>query len=414
MVNVTPVMIKKVMPKRHITANEKRLFELNRTWAQIDLDALAQNMRNIRKATAEGAMVTAVVKADAYGHGAREVSKTVLENGADRLAVACISEARQLRREGIGAPIMILGASQESESDEIVKYDIIPAVFSYNFAKSLHLAAVRAGKTVKIHIKLDTGMSRIGFVAGEDSSAIEEIKKIAALDNIEIEGIFSHFSTSDERDTEYTRRQLDIFLKFCNELEMQGVHIPIRHIANSAAIMMYPESHLEMVRAGIVLYGLYPSDEVDKSRLDLKPVMSLKSRITMVKEKHSGWGVSYGREYITQARTKIATVPVGYADGYTRNLAKKAFVLLSDGTRAKIIGRICMDQCMIDVTNVNNISTGDEVTLFGTDGVTADDIAAWSDTINYEVVCLVSKRIPRVYVAGGRTKAVRSYLDELL
>lgn len=388
---------------------------MNRTWAQIDLDALAYNMRSIRAAASPEAMVTAVVKADAYGHGALEVSKTALENGADRLAVACVSEAKQLRRDGIKAPIMILGACEPEEADELVKYDIIAAVFSYNFARSLSEAAVKSGRNVKIHVKIDTGMSRIGYVAGEDdSAAVSEIKRISELENIEIEGIFSHFSTADEEDSAYTKRQLDIFLSFCEKLEAVGVHIPIRHIANSAAIMMYPEAHLEMVRAGIVLYGLYPSNEVDKSRLSLIPVMRLKSHITMVKEKQSGWGVSYGKEYITGNRTKIATVPVGYADGYTRNLAKKASVLLSDGTRAKIIGRICMDQCMIDVTNVNNISTGDEVTLFGAEGITADDIAAWMDTINYEVVCLVSKRIPRVYIEGGKTKSVRNYLDELL
>lgn len=379
------------------------------------MDALAFNMRGIRARTESGAMVTAVVKADAYGHGVEEVSRVVLENGADRLAVACISEAKQLRRAGIDAPILILGASDVSDAPEIVSNGIIPAVFSYNFASALSDAGRAQGKNVKIHIKVDTGMSRIGFVAGEDEdSAVSVIKRIYELPNIEIEGIFSHFSTADEEDKAYTKRQFDVFVSFCDRLKAEGIEIPIRHIANSAAIMMYPETHLEMVRAGIILYGLYPSQEVDKTRLPLVPVMRLKSRITMVKEKEAGWGVSYGREYITGQRTRIATVPVGYADGYTRNLAKRASVLLKDGTCAKIIGRICMDQCMIDVTNVNNISAGDEVTLFGADGITADDIAGWMDTINYEVVCLVSKRIPRVFVAGGKTKAVRNYIDELL
>ena len=388
---------------------------MNRTWAEIDLDALAFNMRGIRARTESGAMVTAVVKADGYGHGVEEVSRVVLENGADRLAVACISEAKQLRRAGIDAPILILGASDVSDAPEIVSNGIIPAVFSYNFASALSDAGRAQGKNVKIHIKVDTGMSRIGFVAGEDEdSAVSVIKRIYELPNIEIEGIFSHFSTADEEDKAYTKRQFDVFVSFCDRLKAEGIEIPIRHIANSAAIMMYPETHLEMVRAGIILYGLYPSQEVDKTRLPLVPVMRLKSRITMVKEKEAGWGVSYGREYITGQRTRIATVPVGYADGYTRNLAKRASVLLKDGTCAKIIGRICMDQCMIDVTNVNNISAGDEVTLFGADGITADDIAGWMDTINYEVVCLVSKRIPRVFVAGGKTKAVRNYIDELL
>ena len=386
----------------------------SRTWVEIDLDALKFNIKNVRKATAPDAMVTAVVKADAYGHGAKEVARVLVENGADRLAVACISEAKQLRRDAFTQPIMILGAVCEEDADEIVKYDIIAPVFSYDTAKALSKAAIAAGKRVKIHIKVDTGMSRIGFVAGEnEEQAIEEIVKISKLEGIETEGIFSHFATSDETDNSYMKRQFKIFMNFCEVLKERGVNIPIRHIANSAAIMMYPETHLEMVRAGIILYGLYPSDEVDKSRLELKPVMRMKSRITMLKEKDAGWGVSYGKEYITAQKTVIATVPVGYADGYTRNLAEKAYMLLKDGTRSKIIGRICMDQCMIDVTNVNNISIGDEVTLFGSEGVTADDIAKWMNTINYEVVCLISKRIPRMYIEEGKVKLVRNYIDEL-
>ena len=388
---------------------------MNRTWAEINLDALAFNMRSIRKTTKNTAMITAVVKADAYGHGVCEVSKVLLENGADRLAVACLAEAKQLRRAGFDVPILILGATEPFEAEELVKNDVIAACFSYQSAKALSDAAKALGKTAKIHIKLDTGMSRIGFVTGEnDDLATKEIKEISKLDNIEIEGIFSHFSTSDEADSSYTMRQLDVFLKFCDRLEAEGISVPIRHIANSAAIMSYPETHLDMVRAGIVLYGLYPSDAVDKSKMPLIPVMSLKSRITMVKEKQAGWGVSYGKDYITEGVTKIATVPVGYADGYTRNIAKNGKILLNDGTQAKIIGRICMDQCMIDVTNVNNTSAGDEVTLFAAEKITADDIAKWSDTINYEVVCLVSKRIPRVYIEGEKTVSARNYIDELL
>ncbi len=386
-----------------------------RTWVEIDLDALSHNMRSIRARTEKNALITAVVKADAYGHGAEEVSRVLLENGADRLAVACISEAKQLRRNGFEVPILILGASEVGDADEIVENDVTAAVFSYDVAKAISTAAARQNKTAKIHIKVDTGMSRIGVVAGEnEAAAIAEIKRVAALPNIEIEGIFSHFSTSDERISDYTKRQLDIFVKFCDKLKQAGVDIPIRHIANSAAIMMYPEAHLDMVRAGIVLYGLYPSAEVDKERLPLVPVMRMKSRISMVKQKGAGWGVSYGREYITEGQTKIATVPVGYADGYTRAIAKKGGVLLKNQAFAKIIGRICMDQCMIDVTNVNNINAGDEVTLFGADKVTADDIAAWTDTINYEVVCLVSKRVPRIYIEGEKTVSARNYIDELL
>ncbi len=388
---------------------------MNRTWVEIDLDALAFNMRSIRKCTNKNAIITAVVKADAYGHGVLEVSRVLLENGADRLAVACISEAKQLRRAGLSVPILILGASEVEDAEEIVENEVTAAVFSYEIAKAISQAAKKLDKVAKVHIKVDSGMSRIGVVAGEnDEAAISEIEKIAALPNLEIEGIFSHFSTSDEKISDYTKRQLDIFLKFCDKLKDIGYNIPIRHIANSAAIMMYPESHLDMVRAGVVLYGLYPSGEVDRKKLPLVPVMSMKSHITMVKEKEAGWGVSYGKEYITERRTKIATVPVGYADGYTRSIAKEGKILVKNETLAKIIGRICMDQCMIDVTNVNNINAGDEVTLFGADSVTADDIAAWANTINYEVVCLISKRVPRVYIEGEKTVFARNYIDELL
>ncbi len=388
---------------------------MNRTWAEIDLDALASNMKNIRKKTEKQAKIMAVVKADAYGHGVLEVSKTVLENGADSLAVACLSEALQLRREGFDVPILILGATSEDEAEQIVANDISATVFSYESAKVLSNEGEKQGKSAKIHLKTDTGMSRIGFVIGEnEDTAVSEIKKIANLPYIEIEGIFSHFSTSDEANRDYTKRQLGIFTAFCDRLDKEGVKIPIRHIANSAAIIAYPEAHLDMVRAGIVLYGLYPSAEMDRSALSLKPVMSLKSRIVMVKEKCAGWGVSYGKEYLTDKKTKIATLPIGYADGYTRNIAKEGKVELSDGTLAKIIGRICMDQCMIDVTNVNNISAGDEVILFGADKITADNIAEWADSINYEIVCLVSKRIPRIYIKGRDTVATRNYIDELL
>ncbi|MDO4618754.1 MAG: alanine racemase [Clostridia bacterium] len=388
---------------------------MNRTWATINLDALKFNIESVRKATSENAKVMAVVKADAYGHGVYEASKVFISGGADCLAVACLSEAKQLRKEGIDVPILILGAIGIDETDEIVEYDITSAVFSYETAKALSESAQKLNKTATIHIKIDTGMSRIGILAGDrDADGISEIKKIASLPNIYIEGIFSHFSTSDELDGEYTKKQFDIFLSFTEKLEKEGISIPVKHIANSAAIISYPEMHLNMVRAGIVLYGLYPSDDVDKERLPLIPAMSFKSRITMVKEMPKGRGVSYGKEYITEGTEKIATVPVGYADGYTRNIAKKGSLLLSNGKTAKIIGRICMDQCMIDVTNVNNISAGDEVTLFGDSVITADDVAKWSDSINYEVVCLISKRVPRVYLQDGKPVSVRNYIDELL
>lgn len=381
-----------------------------RTWAEVNLDAIAHNIKEIRKITAPGAQIMAVVKADAYGHGFLEVTKTLLENGADRLAVAVLQEGKQLRSRGVTVPILILGASGEETAEEIINFDITPSVFTYDFAKALSYEAEKKEKVTKIHIKIDTGMSRIGFLAGENNEEIvEEILKISRLPYIEIEGIFSHFATSDEYDREYTLLQYSRFTDVCDMLEDRGLRIPIKHICNSAGIMMYPEMHLDMVRPGVILYGMYPSDEVDKGRLELIPAMTLKSTITHVKEVEAGRGVSYGKEYITDRKIKIATVPIGYADGYLRRLAKNGKMIVN-GTKVPILGRICMDQCMIDVTNVHNIDKGDEVIIFGREGVTVDDLAKWLETINYEVSCVIGKRIPRIYIKNGEAVKILNYL----
>ncbi len=381
-----------------------------RTWAEIDLDAIAHNMREIRKITNPDAQIMAVVKADAYGHGFLEVTKALLENGADRLAVAVLQEAKQLRSRGVNVPILLLGASMDNDIEDIINFDVTPNVFSYEFAKAISYVAEKKEKVTKIHIKLDTGMSRIGYVVSDDNTEIvNEIEKISKLPYIEIEGIFSHFSTSDEYDGSYTRLQFNRFMSVIGDLEKRGVNIPIKHICNSAGIMMYPEMHLDMVRPGVILYGMYPSDEVDKSRLDLIPAMTLKSKITFVKEVEPGRGVSYGKEYITDKVTKIATVPIGYADGYLRKIAGKGKMLVH-GVKAPIIGRICMDQCMIDVTEVHNIERGDEAIIFGREGITIDDLANWLDTINYEVSCVIGKRIPRIYTKDGKAVKVLNYL----
>ena len=381
-----------------------------RTWAEVDLDAIAHNIREIRKITNPNAQIMAVVKADAYGHGFLEVTKTLLENGADRLAVAVLQEGKQLRSRGVTVPILILGASGEETVEDLINFDITPSVFTYDFAKALSYEAERKEKVTKIHIKIDTGMSRIGFLAGDDNEEIaNEIIKISKLPYIEVEGIFSHFAASDEYDTSYTHMQFERFMDVCNKLKEKGLDIPIKHICNSAGIMMYPEMHLDMVRPGVILYGMYPSDEVDKSRLDLKPAMTLKSTVTHIKDVPAGRGVSYGREYITEGTTKIATVPIGYADGYLRKLAKEGKMIVN-GTLVPIVGRICMDQCMIDVTNVNNIDRGDEVIIFGSTGVTIDDLASWLETINYEVSCVIGKRIPRIYTRNGKAVKVLNYL----
>ena len=382
-----------------------------RTWAEVDLDAIAHNMREIRKITDKNAQIMAVVKADAYGHGFLETAKTLLDNGADRLAVAVLQEGKQLRSRGVDVPILILGASSPDDAEDLINFEITPNVFDLEFAKALSYEAEKKEKVTKVHIKLDTGMTRIGFVAddGDNSKIIDEILQVSKLPYIEIEGIFSHFSTSDEFDREYTLMKFMRFMSVVNALEERGLHIPIRHICNSAGIMMYPEMHLDMVRPGVILYGMYPSDEVDKSRLDLIPAMTLKSRITLVKEVESGRGVSYGKEYITDRNTKIATVPIGYADGYLRRIAEKGCMMVN-GEKAPIIGRICMDQCMIDVTNVHNIDKGDEAIIFGREGITIDTLAEWLETINYEVACVIGKRIPRIYTKNGKAVKVLNYL----
>lgn len=384
---------------------------MERTWAEINLDRLKSNIENIRKITDPKAKIMAVVKADAYGHGYLECCHALLEGGADSFAVATVSEAKQLRRKGIDNPILILGVTFPEDAEELVKNDIMATVASVEYAKCLSEVASKLKKTVKVHIKVDTGMSRLGFLA-QSEKTVEEICEIAKLPYVEIDGIFSHFACADEKMREYTELQFNRFINLIKALENAGLTIPCKHIANSAAIMMYPETHLDMVRAGVVLYGCYPSCDVDKKRLPLKPVMTLKSRITHIKEVEEGVGVSYGKTYITDKKTKIATVPVGYADGYLRCLSHKAKIEVG-GQLCDIIGRICMDQCMIDVTNVNNINVGDEVILFGDGKISADDVAKIMDTINYEVLCLVSKRIPRIYIEKGREVTALNYLDKI-
>lgn len=384
---------------------------MSRTWAEINIDAMKYNVKNIRKITSPGAKIMAVVKADAYGHGYRRVCKSLLESGVDCFAVAMAAEAKEIRRSGFDVPVLILGATPDSEAEELVRYDIIPNVYNYEFAEYLSQIAVGQNKNVKIHLKIDTGMSRLGFVAGDDNTElIKEIIKISNLPNIIIDGIFSHFACSDEADLSYTYMQFERFKSLTDELEAAGITIPCKHIANSAAIMMYPEMHLDMVRAGIILYGYYPSEDVDKTKLSLKPVMTLKSRVTLVKETEAGRGVSYGKTYITDKNTKIATIPIGYADGYLRSLSQKAKMEIG-GKLCSVIGRICMDQCMIDVTNVNNINIGDEVTIFGADTITADDLACRIGTINYEIICMIGKRVPRVYISDGKAVKVLNYLN---
>ena len=377
------------------------MTDYQRVTAEIDLDAVAYNIKNIRKKVKKETMIMGVVKADAYGHGAVEVSKVLLYNGADWLGVAMIDEAVQLRKNNIMVPILILGYTPEAEIEDVVRYDIIQTVFSYEMAKMVSDAAVKLGKTAKIHIKVDTGMGRIGFIPEE--SIGDEVLKISKLPNIEINGIFTHFSTSDEKDKTFTKLQYDRFKYAIDEIEKKGINLAIKHCANSAAIMDFDDLGFNMVRAGIILYGMYPSDDVMKENLSLRPVMSIKTHISYVKKVGKNIPVSYGRTYYTDKESVIATVPVGYADGYIRKMQNGGRVIVN-GHYANIVGRVCMDQFMIDITDIPNVSSGDEVILMGSDGklsITAEEIANVLDTINYEVVCMIGKRVPREYIKNN-------------
>ncbi|WP_238899810.1 alanine racemase [Clostridium sp. YIM B02500] len=383
---------------------------LRPVYAEIDLDAIAYNMKNIKN-LAKDKEVIAVVKADCYGHGALDVVPTLLENGASRLAVAVLTEGIELRNDNIKAPIMILGYTPSYLNEELIKYDLEQTVYDLDYAKELSKTALSLNKKAKIHIAIDTGMGRIGFLPTE--KAIDDICKICSLEGLEVIGIFTHFSTSDEKDKEYTNEQFEKFTDLLKKLSDLNIEIPIKHVSNSGAIMDMPETYLDAVRAGIILYGYYPSNEVKKENLSLKPALTLKATITRVQEMDAGMSISYGRTFKTERRSLIATIPIGYADGYSRLLAKNAKVIIN-GQFASIVGRICMDQCMIDITDINgDIKVGDEVIVLGEqDGLrfNADDFAEIMGTINYEILCMLKYRIPRVYVKNGKIFNVRNYL----
>jgi len=362
------------------------------TWAEIDLDALTNNVKEIKKLLKSETKFCAVVKADAYGHGAIPIAKAVLAAGADYLAVAILGEAIELREAGITVPILVLGHTPASQAPLLVEFRITQAVFSLETAEAISHAAVAADVTAKIHLKIDTGMSRIG-VNYQEAGAFAA--KVAALPRLEVEGVFSHFATADSADKTYTHVQYHCFLEALKQIEDHGIKIAVRHIANSAAIIDMPETHLDMVRAGIILYGLWPSQDVNKT-INLKPTMLFKTRLAYVKDVAPGTSVSYGRTYTTDQTQRIATLPVGYADGWPRALSNKTHVLLH-GKRAPLIGRICMDQCMIDITQIPDAMPGDEVLLFGGPDLPADEVAMQIDTISYELVCMVGKRVPRKY-----------------
>jgi alanine racemase len=386
-------------------------YNRNRAWAEINLDNIAHNVREIRRVTSNKAELMGVVKADAYGHGVIQVSRVLLENGVTRLAVATLDEAIQLRKNNFDVPVLILGYTDPARAAEILEYDITQTVFGLDLAEALSDAAVKTGRKAKIHIKVDTGMTRIGFMPGE--SAVKEIGRINRLPGITIEGMFTHFSSADEKDESYTRMQFEKFLGIDAELNRAGITIPIKHAANSAAIIRFPETHMDLVRPGLILYGLYPSDETNTGEISLKPAMSLKADVIRVENVSGNTPVSYGRRFVTSRESRIATIPVGYADGYSRLLSGKSHVLIN-GQRFPVVGSVCMDQCMADVTGAETpVKAGDEAVLIGRQGedeITADELASLIGTINYEVVSQVNKRVPRFYTENGRISGVLNYL----
>lgn len=369
-----------------------------RVQANINLDTIRNNIINVRNSINKNTKLMVIVKADAYGHGAVAVSKA-LENGiVDAYGVAIIEEAIELRKAGITKPILILGFTPKEQYNLVISYDVMQTVYQYEMAKDFAKEAIRQGKTAKIHIKVDTGMSRLGF--SDTYESIKIIKQIASLEGIYIDGLFSHFAKADEADKESARLQIQRFKRFNDLLRDEGIHIPIRHISNSAGVIEFPEAEYDMVRCGIVTYGIYPSDEVNHSSLNLIPAMELKSHVVYIKEVEAGTGISYGSTYITNRKTKVATIPVGYADGYSRNMSNVGKVIIR-GQYAPIIGRICMDYFMVDVTDIEGVSQGDVVTLLGKEGdsvISVETLAKWSHSFPYELVCTVGKRIPRVYL----------------
>lgn len=386
-------------------------YKFTRTWAEINLDNIAHNVKEIQRVAGKRTEIMAVVKADAYGHGVLETVNTLVESGCSRLAVSMLDEAIQLRQIGINIPILVLSHTNPLRVDELIKYNITQTIYSHDIAKLLSDEAVRQGTKASVHIKIDTGMSRVGFPPGY--SAVKAVSEIQKLPGIIVEGIFTHFAAADEKDKNFTFHQAELFDSIISELNRIGILIPIRHVANSAAIIQYPEYAMEMVRPGIILYGIYPSKQVDRSVLELKPAMTLKTTIAMVKWVEENTSISYGRKFFTNRKSKIATIPVGYADGYSRLLNGKGRVLVN-GQFAPVVGSICMDQCMVDVTDIEGeIQTGDEVVLLGKQGsceITAEELADNIGTIPYEIVCIIGKRVPRVYFKNGKIVNVLNYL----
>ena len=368
-------------------------------WAEINLSNLDYNIKNIKAKLGSGTKIIGVVKADGYGHGSVKVAEVLRANGVDTFAVSTLQEAIVLREAGATEQIISLSLTPNFYSNVLVEYDITPVISSLENARAISKTAAEVGKTVSGFIAADTGMGRIGYLTW-DENAVSEIKEISQLPNFKIAGLFSHMSTADSADKTFSRQQEQCFNEFYDKLIAAGIEIPMRTFANSASVMELPSVYFDAVRPGIILYGCYPSDEVDKSSLSLQPVMSVKATISHLKDVPAGFSVSYGREFISKRPSKIATIALGYADGYPRPYAPKGEVIVN-GVKAPLAGNICMDQCMIDVTDVPDVKVGDEVIVMGSDGkntILADDIAKATGTINYEIICAFGQRLPKVYV----------------
>ena len=392
---------------------KRETSHLNLTWAEIDLDAIARNARELKQHVGEQTELMAVVKANGYGHGAVPVAEKALDNGASRLAVHRMQEGVELRQAGITAPVLIMGYTLPAQAETIVRWNLTPTVNTLEQAQALSNSASHQGKVLPIHVKVDTGMGRFGLLPGE---VVDFVQAMSQLPGLFIEGIYTHFALADAADKAYTLQQFEIYLEVVKKLEEAGFTIPIKHAANCAATLDLPETHLDMVRCGIALYGLRPSSEVEPT-IPLRPAMTLKSRLARVRTLPPGSSISYGCTYTTSEPTRVALVPFGYGDGYHRLISNRGQVLIR-GQRAPIVGRVCMDQFVVKVSHIPDVQQDDEVVLLGRQGdpvlgiqdkcdeISAEEVATWAETINYEVTASILPRVTRVYLEDGQAVAV--------
>lgn len=393
---------------------EQKIASYQRTCAMVDLDAIVENMRNMKKNIAVSTKLIGVVKTDGYGHGSVPVARCLEDyDFMYGFATATVEEAHILRRAGIQKPILVLGYTFPYCYEMMVQEELRSVIFRYDTIPELAAAAKKAGRRAKVHIKVDTGMGRIGI--SPDEEGLEFVRELTKHEELEIEGILTHFARADEKDKADAREQLARFRRFIDMIqERLGLQIPVRHCANSASIMELPEASMDVARAGITMYGLYPSEEVDRESVPLQPALSWYSRIVYCKTIHKGQSVSYGGLFTAGKDTRVATVPVGYGDGYPRSLSEKGYVLIH-GKKAPILGRVCMDQFMVDISDIPQAREGDNVTLLGRDGeeqISAELLGTLSGRFNYELVCDIGKRVPRVYLQAGRAVAVKDYNDD--